>query len=162
MIRPLRCGDVDRLLDVLDETRVFRPCELRVAREVLDQAVSEGTSSGYTCLVLEGADGPDGFACFGPTPCTEGTYDLYWIAVRRSGQAAGRGTLLLQQVEVRVRDAGGRILVAETSGSAPYEGSRRFYESRGFRAEARIADFYRLGDPKIVYVKPLTTPAAGR
>jgi hypothetical protein len=43
----------------------------------------------------------------------------------------------------------------ETSGRADYDGTRRFYERHGYRATARIPDFYAPGDDQVVYVKPL-------
>jgi ribosomal protein S18 acetylase RimI-like enzyme len=54
-----------------------------------------------------------------------------------------------------LEDRCGRLLVAETEDSPPYEAARAFYEARGFRRAAEIADFYRPGVAKIFYVKAL-------
>ena len=40
-----------------------------------------------------------GYACWGPTPGTQGTYDLYWIVVDPTWQGKGVGTQLLDAVE---------------------------------------------------------------
>ena len=36
-----------------------------------------------------------GWICWGPTPCTLGTYDLYWMAVDPALQGSGIGTALV-------------------------------------------------------------------
>lgn len=42
-----------------------------------------------------------------------------------------------------------------TSGLASFERTRAFYRKCGYDEEARIRDFYRAGDDKIVYRKAL-------
>ncbi len=37
-----------------------------------------------------------GWICWGPTPCTLGTYDLYWMAVDPALHGGGIGTALLR------------------------------------------------------------------
>ncbi len=96
-----------------------------------------------------------GFACYGPRPLTRGTYDLYWIAVRRTAQGRGVGGALLQRVAQDVRALGGRMIVAETSGRPDYEPTRRFYETHGYVREATLSDFYGPGDDLVVYVQRL-------
>jgi RimJ/RimL family protein N-acetyltransferase len=41
----------------------------------------------------------------------------------------------------------------ETSGLPEFEATRRFYERNGYVREARIRDFYRKGEDKIVFWK---------
>jgi len=96
-----------------------------------------------------------GFACYGPRPLTRGTFDLYWIAVRRTAQGRGVGRALLQRVAQEVRAMGGRMIVAETSGRPDYEPTRRFYEAHGYVREATVADFYAPGDDLVIYVQRL-------
>jgi len=154
MSRALESADVPVLVALVEASGVFRPDEVEVAREVLEVAAAKGEASGYFCRVeAEGA--PTGFACWGPTPCTQGTFDLYWLVVDPRPQGRGEAPRLLAQAEADVRRRGGRQLIAETSSTDPYTPARSFYESRGFRAAARIPDFYRVGDDKVVYVKPL-------
>jgi len=154
MSRPLESSDVPSLVALVDAAGVFRPDEIEVAREVLEASAVKGEASGYFCRV-EADVAPIGFACWGPTPCTIGTFDLYWLVVLPSSQGGGVASRLLTEAEADVLSRGGRQLIAETSSTDPYAPARRFYEARGFRAEARIRDFYRVGDDKVVYVKPL-------
>ena len=154
-LRGLAPGDLEALFELLEADRVFRPGELEVAREVLEAAIAKGEDSGYRCAVAEQADAPVGFACWGPTPCTEGTFDLYWLAVHPRGQRGGVASALLAATVDDVARSNGRLLVVETSGSAPYAPAQAFYAARGFRMAAKIPDFYRPDDPKVVYTKTL-------
>ena len=96
-----------------------------------------------------------GYACFGPHPLTQGTYDLYWIAVDPVAQGHGIGHALLARVEAEVQARGGRLLLIETSGTPAYASARRFYEASGYRCEAAIHDFYALGDDLLIFSKDL-------
>lgn len=154
LIDDLRPSDVEAIVAVVEETGVFRPCEVEVARDVI-RAALEGEASGYHVRVARAGERVIGYACFGPTPCTQGTFDLYWIAVSPAWSRRGVAGALLERVEREVRAMGGRMLVAETSGTPPYQAARGFYQRHGFREQARIPDFYQPGDAKVVFVKTL-------
>jgi hypothetical protein len=44
-------------------------------------------------------------------------------------------------------------LVVETSSRPDYSGTRHFYEARGYRQAATVADFYAPGDDRVIYTK---------
>jgi ribosomal protein S18 acetylase RimI-like enzyme len=94
---------------------------------------------------------PAGWVCFGPTPCSEGTYDLYWIAVSPHCQGQGVGKALMAFAEERIRQRGGRLIIIETSGRAIYAPTRGFYLGLGYTESARVPDFYAPDDDKVVY-----------
>jgi ribosomal protein S18 acetylase RimI-like enzyme len=107
--------------------------------------------------VLEEPDGAEvqGYVCHGPTPLTDGVFDLYWIAVDPKRQGQGIGQLLLRFVENEVRRKRGRMLLIETSSKESYASTMRFYERSGYDEISRIKDFYRIEDDKVVYCKKL-------
>ena len=74
------------------------------------------------------------------------------MAVDPALHGAGIGTALLDAMERRLAGAA-RLIVVETAGRADYAPTRAFYEARGYRAAARIPDFYEPGDDQVVYVK---------
>jgi GNAT superfamily N-acetyltransferase len=108
---------------------------------------------GYNFLVDREGDQVLGFACYGPRDLTSGVFDLYWIAVDPQSHRNGVGRKLLTATEDAVRQAGGRMLIAETSGTPHYEPTRNFYLGMGYTMEATIQDFYTEGDDLAIFVK---------
>jgi GNAT superfamily N-acetyltransferase len=98
-----------------------------------------------------------GVAYVAPERMTEGTWNLYLIAVHPDRQRQGRGMALLAYVEQMLADRGERILLVETSGMDDFEYVRAFYCKSVYDEEARIREFYRAGDDKIIFRKALST-----
>lgn len=143
-------GDVER---VLRETGVFREAEIEVGMEVLD-AYYRNPDRDYTALgAFAREDVLLGYVCYGPTPATEGTFDLYWIAVSPAAQGRGVGTRLLQEVERRLARQHARLVIIETSGTPPYAPTRAFYQARGYQEVARVPDFYSDGDDRVILAR---------
>lgn len=94
-------------------------------------------------------------AYYAPERMTQGTWNLYLIAVRPEFQGKGRGSAMLRYVEDNLRQKGERLLIVETSGLEYFAPARAFYRKNGFEQEARIRDFYSSGEDKIVFCKAL-------
>lgn len=152
-------GERDAILGLVRATRMFRENEVETAREVLDDALRDGPGGHYQSFTALKDGRPAGWVCWGPTPCTVGTFDIYWIVVDPSLQRSGVGLALMADAEARIRRCGGRLVVVETSGRADYEPTRRFYDRCGYAMTAQIAGFYAPGDPKQILTKAL--PVAG-
>jgi ribosomal protein S18 acetylase RimI-like enzyme len=118
--------------------------------------------SAYDFLGLFAGDTLLGYACYGPTPGTDGTFDLYWIAVHPDAQGTGGGSRLLSEVERHLQSRGGRLLIAETSSRVAYVATRRFYDASGYGEAARVVDFYAPADDRVIYVKRLTAADAAQ
>jgi ribosomal protein S18 acetylase RimI-like enzyme len=151
----LRPSDREAIRDVVSATGMFRPNEVNVAVELVDDCLIEGTTSGYHFVLAEEAGRIVGYVCFGPITVTLHSYDLYWIVVEPSQQGKGVGRSLLQQAEERIRELGGRQVYIETSGQEQYQPTRGFYDRCGYELIATIADFYAPGDDKLIYVRRL-------
>ena len=159
-IRRSQPRDRDTILDFMAATGFFRPEEMLIAQEVLDEAIAKGPDGPYQSFVADEAGRAVGWVCVGPTPCTLGTFDIYWIGVSPDQQGRGVGAGLMVYAEDLVARQGGRLAVVETSGRAVYDPTREFYRKIGYHEAARVADFYAPGDDKLIYVKSL--PAAVR
>ena len=91
-LRAMRPQDKPSLMELLQATPEFKPHEIVVAEEVIDAYLKDPKNSGYHIIVAAGnPEGIDGYICYGPTPCTIGTWDFYWEAVRR--EQRGRESL---------------------------------------------------------------------
>src|SRR5206468_1144376 len=130
VLRSLRAADRARLEEITRVTGIFRENETAVALEVFDAAVAG--SPDYTALAADLDGRLAGWICWGPTPCTVGTYDLYWMAVDPALQGLGIGSVLLPEMEQRIADWA-RLVVVETSGRADYQPTRAFYHARGYQ-----------------------------
>lgn len=127
---------------------------MATAVELLDEHLAGDED--YRFIGAFDADELIGYACWGPTPGTEGTWDLYWIVVARERQGTGIGSMLLRHVERTLATDHGRLVVVETSSRADYEPTRGFYEARGYTRTAVIPGYYAPGDDLVIYLKDLT------
>lgn len=157
VVRPLVAADRPAVLDIVTRAGNFTADEIQVALELVDEWLVAGESSGYLSYVVDDAlhqeQSVRGYVCLGPAPMTEGTFDLYWIAVDPAEQGRGLGRLLLTAAEREVRTRRGRLLLIETASQAAYAATVRFYEHAGYDLVARIADYYRPGDDKLIFGK---------
>ncbi len=147
--------DKPSIMQILHSTPEFKPSEVAVAEEVIDSYLRDSLGSGYYILVAEADSTVTGYICYGPTPLTEGTWDLYWEAVTREKRGQGIGGILMESAEKAIMRAGGRLAIIETSSTPAYEKTRQFYTSHGYEIIARIPDFYTPGDDKLILQKRL-------
>jgi D-alanine-D-alanine ligase len=151
-LRHLIPADRGRIEDITRAVGLFREDEIPVALEVFDEAARPGGSQSYTALGADVDGRLIGWICWGPTPCTLGTYDLYWMAVDPAFQDSGVGSALLTEMERRLAGVA-RLILIETAGRSDYSPTRAFYQARGYRVAANIPDFYAPGDDQVVFVK---------
>jgi D-alanine-D-alanine ligase len=154
-LRDLQPSDREAIGGLVRRCGNFRPEEIDVALELVDEKLSRGPACDYR-FVIAAVDGQVvGYSCFGPTPLTDGTWDLYWIAVDPNVQGQGVAAGLQSATEQQVRAAGGRLVLAETSSLPEYARARGFYIRQGYHLVERLADFYRPGDDRLTFGKHL-------
>ena len=157
-LRPVGRAHRARLERLTRDTGLFREGEVATAVELLDESL--GGDEDYQFLGAFDDDRLVGYACWGHTPGTEGTSDLYWIVVDRKRQGHGIGSELLGEVEHRLTADGRRLVVVETSSRADYAPTRGFYEARGYSRTATIPAYYAPGDDLVIYTKDLNGDVA--
>lgn len=156
MIVAAEAKDGEAIQEIAARAGVFDAVEVATVTELWEEYLQKGAQgSGYHFIVYREGETTLGFACFGERALTEGTYDLYWIAVSPEERRSGIGQALMRAAEEAMRQMGGRLVVVETSGTPRYEGTRRFYASVGYQAEATLRDFYRPGDDLVIFTKRL-------
>jgi len=156
-IRPLFEKDRARLLSMLIRTRSFTSAEIDVAMELIDIVLKDQIQKDYQiyCMV-DDQDQAVGYICYGPTPMTQGTFDLYWIAVDPDFQEQGVGSKLLSFLEEEVKTEGGRLILADTSTIPHYEKTQKFYLKNGFQEMARVSDYYHPGNDRITFCRRIS------
>jgi ribosomal protein S18 acetylase RimI-like enzyme len=106
-------------------------------------------------VVVDADDRPVAYACFGLTPMTEATYDLYWMITASQQRGRGLGATLLRALEAELAARGAETIRVETSSLEGQGGARRFYEKNGYSVVGLIPDFYRRGDDLVTLAKRL-------
>lgn len=150
-LRPDHRHDIETIVRA---TGVFSEDEVAVALELFDDGDGD-----YEFVGAFLNDRLIGYACFGPTPATDRTYDLYWIAVHPDAQRTGAGAALMSEVERQLEGRRARLVVVETSSRDEYTPTRTFYHKRGYQENARLRDFYAPGDDRVILTRRLAAPA---
>lgn len=149
--RRTKSEDIPALKLVLDGTELF-PSDM--LSEMVSGFLSDEDSEDVW-LTCESDSTAIGFCYAAPEQLTEGTWNMLAIAVLPSNQGDGAGSAIVRGLESSLREKGGRVLIAETSGSDAFAQTREFYRKNGYVEEARIRDFWARGDDKIVFWKAL-------
>ena len=153
-IRPLRTSDRCAVAEIVRGVGNFNDAEIECALEIVDTYLRDNKQKDYRLAVAEHpGSAVKAYVCWGPTPLTRGTYDLYWLATHPAAQGLGFGRALVAHVEADVRNENGRVLVVETSSRESYGNTVRFYRSLGYEETSRIRDFYDVGDDRLIFVK---------
>jgi len=150
-IRPVIAEDLSSLKIVITANELF-------PSEMLDDMLSDYLSNEQSqeiWLSATVANKPIAITFCAPEKMTEGTWNLYLIAVHPEYQRQGIGTTIERHVEKTLTAQGERILLVETSGLASFAKTRKFYHRCGYQEEARIREFYQAGEDKIVFRKSL-------
>lgn len=154
MIVTPTAADGAQIQDITARAGVFSAEEVDSVRVMWAEYLASGADeSGYNFIVYRDGDRILGYAIYGFRDLTNGVYDLFWIAVDPDARRKSVGRELITACENIVRDLGGRMLIAETSGTAHYEPTRKFYFGMGYQDEAVIKDFYSPGDDLVIFVK---------
>ena len=150
MIRPTNATDFDALVALATASGLFEPDQTEILAAMLRSPEEHDV-----WFTDEESGIPVGVAYLAPEKMTNGTWNLYWIAIDPDHQRQGRGKAMLAHVENWLVQEKQRILLVETAGVDEFEYVRKFYSDSGFEAEARIRDFYESGVDKVVFRKSL-------
>lgn len=143
--------DVSGLKEVLDSSGLF-------PSEYLDDMISdfftnpETQAIWFTCIT---DNKPSAIGYCAPEKLTNGTYNLYAIAVRKELQGKGIGKTMMKFIEELLKKTNKRVLIIDTSSDQHYELTRKFYKDLNYIQEAVIKDFWNEGEDKITFLKKL-------
>lgn len=151
-IRKVEKADIPELKKVLDSSELF-PSYL-LDDMISDYLNNEKSTDIWFTTIDNGKPISIGYCA--PERLTEGTYNLYAIAVNKKQQGNGIGQKMMEYIESELKAKGNRILIVETSGKPEFELTREFYIKCNYTKQAVIPEFYEKGDDKIVFWKKLT------
>jgi GNAT superfamily N-acetyltransferase len=146
-------SDVARVKEIIESTGFFYDHETEVAIELVVERLEFGEASEYFFVFAEVDGVTAAYTCFGPITMSSTSFDLYWIVTHNDFRGKGIGKKILDETCRIAADMGCKIIIAETSGREHYKPTRAFYDNTGFEAEARLKDFYDMGDDKVFYTK---------
>lgn len=150
-IRKVGKDDIPYLKAVLDTIELF-PSEM--LEEMMSGFFNNPETRDIWFTALED-ERPVSIGYCAPEQLTEGTFNLYAIGVTATLQGKGIGKAMMHYLESQLKLEGHRVLIVETSGTADFEPTRKFYEQLGYHKEAVIRDFWKEGDDKVIYWKKL-------
>ena len=154
MIRPIAPDDTATLIALAQAAIPFEPNEIEELSNLLTHHFDDEENSRDYWLT-DDDNGLVSVAYVAPERMTQGTWNLYLIAVHPDSQKQGRGTAILAHVERMLAKHGERLLLVETAGTEDFDYVRAFYRNNGYAKEATIHDFYADAVDKIVFCKKL-------
>jgi GNAT superfamily N-acetyltransferase len=150
---PVQDGkNVDR---IVRSSGFFAPEEAELAARYFREASDGGADCEHRFLFAEAAGKTSGFANFGPAGFGGVSWYLHWIAVDDSLRGKGIGRALLRASEDAILSAGGVKVFIETSSTELYRPTHGFYTGCGYRLEATLTDYYRIGDHQLIFSRYL-------
>ncbi len=154
-IRGARPADRDALAAAIGSDATFGAAEVEVALELIDASLRGDPD--YLIQVAQDDDGAVvGYVCYGRTPMTQATWDLYWVVVHAAARGRGVAGALIAAIEDELRASGGGHVRVETSETEGYGAARRLYDKLGFPLAASLPDFYGPGDALLTFYKRIT------
>lgn len=157
MVRGVTEADGPAVVELAVSSGLFSVEETEGVAALMVEFFDRTRAQGHVCLLDHDAAGKAvAVAYYQPRAATDRTWELLMIAVRRDQQGCGRGSALLTQVEADLRGREQRLLLVETSGVPDFARTRAFYDTCGYTAEARVRDYYAIGDDMVLYRKDLT------
>jgi ribosomal protein S18 acetylase RimI-like enzyme len=158
MLRPAAPTDTPAILALAVDTAMFPAHELGPVRDMLDGFHAGQLAPGHRVEVCvdDPAGAPVGVAYFGPDPAADRKWDLWMLAVAPARQGQGIGGRLLRSAEAHARAGDGRLMLIETSSLPRFTATHAFYRKHGYAEVARIPDYYRDGDSKVVFARRLS------
>ena len=152
-IKKISKSDREDVFNIIKGIENFNFKDKLIACELIDECLNYDTGEYLIYCALE-KDKILGYICYGEASLTEGTYEVYYIAVDKKHQRKGVGQYLMMEIEKKLSGIC-RMILIETSSDYTYNLTQKFYEKQGYKEIFRIKDFYKEKEDKIIYQKKL-------
>src|SRR5690606_22775412 len=132
-IHTLKRQDRPLMDNFIRELDTFTDEEKAVIHELLDIFLYQEKQKDYHFDIAVIDQNIAAFICYGPTPMSVNTYDLYWIATHPNYRKNGLAHELIESMKTRMRSSGAKKIRIETSSQELYHGTQKFYERENFK-----------------------------
>lgn len=146
--------DIQKVRDILQSTGFFEqaPDEIDVAAELVETALKDGNNPENYVVIFAEAEGKEvGYTCFARVPCTQSTFEIYWLGMHNNSRGKGYGKEFMQEIIRSIKEYGGTKIVLQTAGREQYLPTQKFYVACGFKEEARLKDYYAADDDCLIF-----------
>jgi ribosomal protein S18 acetylase RimI-like enzyme len=150
IIRNVTSKDTVAVIALAEASSLFNLDGIAQIKERLADYIS-GNNDIWFIAVDE--EKPEGVLYCSSEPMTDGTWNILMLLVNPHLQRQGRGSLLINHIEKTLATRGARLVIVETSSVDDFEQARAFYYKCGYTEEARIRNFYKTGEDKVVFSK---------
>jgi ribosomal protein S18 acetylase RimI-like enzyme len=163
--RGLEPRDRASLAALIQSLSAFSDDERAVALELVDHGLAHPSSDDYRFILSfsagegDGAEELVGYLCYGRTPMTVSTYDLYWIGTSPANARSGVARDLCASMDGEIAREGGGLVRVETGSREGHGSAVHFYDAVGFARTATIADFYAPGNDLIIFTRRVRVSA---
>lgn len=172
--RGLSAADRPRIEALLASFGFLTSEERAVALELVDHRLEHPASDDYRFILSAftpdegGTEKLAGYLCYGRTPMTRSTYDLYWLGTSPEYARSGIARGLVSRMEAEIAGEGGGLIRVETGSRDGHGDAIHLYDALGFTRAATIADFYAPHDDLVIFTRrvpghardPIGEPAA--
>ncbi len=135
--------DVGRVRSLVASTGFFNAAEAEVAADLVSERLTKGIRSGYHFVLAERGSTLVAYACYGPIFGTQGSFDLYWIAVAPEEQGRGLGAQTYTRAEAAMRKAGRQACLCRHLVVGPLCRHARLLSAHGVRGRGAARRFLR-------------------
>lgn len=156
MMRLIREDDTEAIKQLAISSGLFPESEIGIIEKMIADYFASNIENGHVCIIDTESE-PRGVAYYEPSLATDRVWYLTMIAVDGKTQGKGIGSKLMQYIEDALQKDGQRLLLVETSGADSFALTRNFYIKCGYEQEARIRDYYGVGEDMILFRKVLNT-----
>jgi ribosomal protein S18 acetylase RimI-like enzyme len=155
IVREMKKEDRKHILDIIKKIKIFNDEDQRIAIELVEEVVDGPNKEEYYVQCAVKGNKILGYICYGPASLCVGTYEVYYIAVDPDNFRGGIGKLLMVKMEEALKEKKARLILLETSSSEEYNGTRNFYLKLGYKEAAKIKDYFKEGEDRVIYEKKL-------
>jgi len=148
-IRKASRKDSAAIKRILKTTPEFNKGDFSVCMECLDSYYNRVPSYAFVCA--ESGSRMLGFICYDRAEIADDVFELYWVVVAKEARRMGVAKMLHDYFIKYAKGKGARAVFVETESESAYGKAQEFYKRCGYTEEARVKDFYGIGNDKIIY-----------